>query len=297
MSNIRYFILIAFLLATLASCEQGNQSTSANTVDLEKPKIISIGGTITEIVFALGAYESIIATDPTSTYPKEAQNLPSLGYKNAIKVEGLISLGSDVIIAEKGHLSDDVKQQLSATGTNWHEIENQYTVDGTLGMIDEVAAILNLEERATSLKNEFEESIQSLAAKVQARENKPSVLMVYARGAGSLTVGGSNTFAETLFPLAGCKLAIIEIDGFKPLTTEALIQANPDYILFFDSGLASLGGIDGALDIPGIAETNAGKKRQIISMDGLLVSGFGSRLHQAVNTLFDLTESADNPSL
>ncbi|MFZ6664450.1 heme/hemin ABC transporter substrate-binding protein [Peijinzhouia sedimentorum] len=293
MSNKTYLIASLFLMIIVSGCGGGKEATTVESIETEKPKIITIGGTITEIVSALGEFESIVATDPTSTFPEEAKELPSLGYRNAIKAEGLISLGSDVIIAENGHLSEEVKQQLSSAGTNWYEVENQYTVEGTLNMIDEVARILNLEEKAGSLKQEIEDSITELELKVQARKEKPIVLIVYARGAGSLTIGGSDTFAETLFPLAGCTLAVPEIEGFKPLTTEALVKANPDYILFFDSGLASLGGVEGALEIPGVNQTIAGQKKQIISMDGLLMSGFGPRLHKALNTLFELTEATE----
>jgi iron complex transport system substrate-binding protein len=290
MSNKSFLITSLFLLIIISGCGGGKEATTVESVNTEKLKIITIGGSITEIVAELGQFESIIATDPTSTFPAEAKDLQSLGYRNAIKAEGLISLGSDIIIAEKDYLSEDVKQQLNSASIIWHEVENPYTVEGTLNMIDKVAEILNLKEKAVSLKQEIEDSIAELELKVQAREEKPTVLIVYARGAGSLTIGGSDTFAETLFPLAGCALAISEIEGFKPLTTEALVNANPDYILFFDSGLERLGGIEGALEIPGVSQTIAGQKRQIISMDGLLLSGFGPRIHIALNTLFELTE-------
>ena len=85
--------------------------------------------------------------------------------------------------------------------------------------------------------------------------------------------------------MAGGKLAVEDLEGFKPLTTEALIKANPDYLLFFDSGLESLGGIEGALSIQGVKETEAGKKRNFISMDGLYLSGFGPRVGEAVYDL------------
>ena len=294
MSSRRYQIVYLFLIMIfITGCGGEQEATKVESIEADKAKIISIGGTITEIVSALGEFESIIATDPTSTFPEAAKELPNLGYRNAIKAEGLISLGSDVIIAEKDHLSEEVKQQLSSAGTTWFEIENPFTVEGTLNMIDEIAGILNLEERAADIKQEIEVSIQELDEKVKARDSKPSVLIVYARGAGSLTIGGSNTFAETLFPLAGCTLAVPEIEGFMPLTTEALVKANPDYILFFDSGLEKLGGIEGALEIPGVSQTIAGQKKQIIAMDGLLLSGFGPRLHKAVNTLFELTKTSD----
>jgi iron complex transport system substrate-binding protein len=63
------------------------------------------------------------------------------------------------------------------------------------------------------------------------------------------------------------------------------VSGNPDVILLFTTGLESLGGIDGLLKVQGIAQTNAGRNRRVIEMDGQLMTGFSPRLGLAVQEL------------
>jgi iron complex transport system substrate-binding protein len=98
-------------------------------------------------------------------------------------------------------------------------------------------------------------------------------------------VSGTGTSIDKMIQLAGGKNAVTDFADFKPLAAESLVAANPDMILLFDSGLNSIGGIDGLEKIPGIIQTNAGRNRKIISMDGELLSGFGLRLPQAIREL------------
>ncbi|RYE25552.1 MAG: hemin ABC transporter substrate-binding protein, partial [Sphingobacteriales bacterium] len=114
---------------------------------------------------------------------------------------------------------------------------------------------------------------------------QPNVLFIYARGAGTLMVAGDHTYPNSMIKLSGGKNAITGFEDFKPLTAEALVAANPDVILMFDSGLQSLGGADGLMQIPGLAQTNAGKKKQVIEMDGQYLTGFGPRTGEAIATL------------
>ena len=95
---------------------------------------------------------------------------------------------------------------------------------------------------------------------------------------------------EKLIAIAGGENAISEFEDFKPLTPEAVVKGNPDYILMFDKGLESIGGVDGVLKLEGVATTNAGKNKKIIAMDGGLLSGFGPRVGQAAVQLNQLLQ-------
>lgn len=95
-------------------------------------------------------------------------------------------------------------------------------------------------------------------------------------------VAGQKTPLDAVINLAGGVNAAQGFDDFKPLTPEALLEANPDVILMFDSGLQSIGGVEGILKIEGIAQTNAGKNKKVIAMDGQYLSGFSPRLGDAV---------------
>jgi iron complex transport system substrate-binding protein len=113
------------------------------------------------------------------------------------------------------------------------------------------------------------------------------VLFIYARGSGTMLVSGAGTSLDRIITLAGARNAVTGFNNFKPLSAESLVAMNPDVILLFSSGLQSLGGAEGLLKMPGVAQTSAGRNKNIIAMDGELVSSFGLRLPQAIRELHD----------
>src|SRR5690606_35025935 len=117
---------------------------------------------------------------------------------------------------------------------------------------------------------------------IPAASAPKKILFVYARGTGTMMVAGENTSVDKIIGLSGNKNAVTGFKDFKPLTTEALVAANPDAILLFNSGMESISGVEGILQVPGVAMTNAGKNRKIIAMDGLYLTGFGPRVGKAI---------------
>ena len=124
------------------------------------------------------------------------------------------------------------------------------------------------------------DSVQ-LSATLEGFTESPKVLFIYARGAGRLMVAGANTSAAAIIEKAGGQNAIRSFEGFKTMTPESLIEAVPDVILMFSSGLASLDGKEGLGQIPGISQTPAYKNNRIIAMDGHYLTAFGPRVGQA----------------
>lgn len=113
------------------------------------------------------------------------------------------------------------------------------------------------------------------------------MLFIYARGTGVMMVAGKDTNIDAIIKLAGGKNTAQGFSKFKPYTTESLVNANPDLILMFDFGYKSLGGAAGILKMPGVSLTNAGKNRRIVEMNGELLTGFSTRLAQAITQLND----------
>ncbi|SNS32833.1 iron complex transport system substrate-binding protein [Belliella buryatensis] len=272
-------ILFLFLLSACSAPQQAEEKKAK--------RIITAGGTITEIVHELGFGDFIIATDITSTYPSEMQDLPSIGYRNQIKAEGLLSLSPDIILAESGYLSPDVVAQLKATGLEVHFFEKPKSIEGTFKLIVELAEFLEVPEKGEQIKQyiqgDLAELDQFLANKNQ--EKKPTALFIMARGEDMIFVGGDDTFASSIIELAGLRSIATGFKDFIPLTPEALAKFNPDYILLFDSGLASLGGKTGLNKIRGMEQTLAFQQDQILAFDGLLLSGFGPRVAEVAMEL------------
>lgn len=261
---------------------------------IAQQRIITAGSSSTEIVCELGLCDKIIATDRTSLYPEKMQSLPSIGYRSSIGAEGIISLQPDLIILEKEYVKEDVVSQLKSTGIKMLVVEHGQNFESTKTRIRAIASALDKTKEGEALITKTETALQNIQKKVNASTARPTVLCVYARGAGAMQVAGKNT-SFGILPLAGVQNVLSDIEGYKPLNAESLIQANPDYILFFTAGLESIGGIEGALKITGVEQTTAGKKKQIIHMDGILLTNWGPRVAEAAEQLFLLTHPEAKP--
>jgi iron complex transport system substrate-binding protein len=247
-------------------------------------RIITAGSAMTETVCALGDCSKIVASDKTSLFPAEIQSLPSIGYRSGITAEGIISLRPSLVIAEKDYVDGAVLQQIQSTGIKTLIIDRSYSLDGTKNFIRQVAAELNKKQEGEKLVAKIEGELAEAMAYVKKSSVTPRVLCVYNRGTSSFDAAGTKTFSEIL-PYVGAKSAMDGVRGYKPLNAEALIASNPEYLLLFDTGLKSLGGIDGVLNVPGVAQTKAGKEKKIIALDGIKLSNFGPRFGEAVKEL------------
>lgn len=247
-------------------------------------RIITAGSALTETVCALGDCDKIIASDRTSLYPAHIQQLPSIGYRGGINAEGILSLKPTLVIAEKDYVEDAVLQQLTASGVKLVIIDRKYTFNDTKKFIAQIATALDRDAEGKKLIAKIEGELAEANAMLKKATSVPKVLSVYNRGTSTISVAGKNTFGEIL-SYAGATSAVSDVEGYKPLNTEALIAANPDYLLMVSMGLESLGGIEGALKIPGVAQTTAGKKKQIVSIESLKLTNFGPRFGEAVKEL------------
>lgn len=244
----------------------------------ESRKIITAGGTITEIVYELGFGDQIIATDITSTYPAKMQELPSIGHRNQIKAEGILAFGPDVILAEEGYMTPDVVSQLQATRIEIKFFEEPITVEGTKATIGEISKYLDVSEKGAELLSLLDRDLAELSEYLSDESEQPSLVFVMARGQEMVFVAGDDTFSASLMQMAGIRSAGVGFKDFIPLTREALASMNPDYLLFFESGLRSIGGKEGVKIFRGIESTTVFQKDQVLSYDGLFLSGFGPRV-------------------
>lgn len=279
-------IQILFMVFLLVSCGKNKKQDEqvVQESEIQQDRIISLNGSITEILAALDYNTQIVGVDVTSSYPESIKNVAKdLGHVNKVSIESIMELKPTLVLGLENEVSEDLKKQLADAGVNVQLITLKHSIEGSKEMIQEVAkAVKN--ENYTKLLSTIDTEIKDVAV----LENKPKVLFIYARGAGMLMVAGTSTPIDEMIKLAGGQNAITEFSDYKPLTPESLLANNPDYILLFDTGLQSVGGIDGVLKIDGIAQTNAGKNKKIIAMDGQLLSGFGPRVGKGVKELNQL---------
>lgn len=241
---------------------------------IETERLVSLSGAITETIYALGEGEKIVGRDVTSTYP-EGIDAIDLGHVNQLTIEPILSTSPTIILYSQKDINTELFQQIDKSQIRLENIEHDYSIDGAKSLIENIAEIIDVEDYQHLI-----DKIDSDFAKVEAFEEKPKVLFIYARE-NLLLVAGKNTAMQAMIELAGGKGAITEFEDFKPLTPEALLQINPDVIMFFDKGFQAFGGMEALLEFPGVKQTNAGINQRVVTMDGGLMTNFGPRTGEA----------------
>ncbi|SFR12705.1 heme/hemin ABC transporter substrate-binding protein [Poseidonocella sedimentorum] len=248
----------------------------------EPARIVALGGTVTEIVHALGAGDRLVARDTTSTFPPEARALPDVGYLRRLSPEGVLSVAPDLILATDGAGPVETIDVLRAAETGFVSVPEGYTPDAIAEKIAVIGAALGRPDAAEALMAEVAAGFAALGeAPAPARR----VMFILSAQGGRLMVAGADTGADGLIALAGGTNVFAGLEGYKPVSDEAVIAAAPDLILLMETGPQH--GLDDAalLALPALASTPAGRSGAILRMDGLLATGFGPRTPQAVRTL------------
>ena len=258
------------------------------------PRIVSIGGPVTEIVYALGAGGDVVGVDTSSTYPETATRLPQVGYQRRLSAEGVLSLQPDVVLATSDAGPPEALEQLKAV-VEVVEIPAVYTIAGAEAKIRLIAQTLGREAQGEQLVATLHRDLVAAQAVLDKVRTRPRVLFLYARGLGTLYVSGTGTAADAMIRLAGGANAVTEYEDFKPFTSEAVVAAAPEVLLMLGRGLDSLGGVHGLLKLPGIALTEAARQERIVAMDDLYLSSFGPRLGAAIKDLAIFLHSDSRP--
>jgi len=279
-SNILIALLFAFTFAAgnVEAKEKQSLVLPGNT------KIVSLNGAITEVLVGLGLEKNIVGTDITSNYPERMKKKPKVGHNRNINAEGVIALEPDLIIGIKKEVAPALAAQFKAAGVRLLLVDQEYSIRGTKNLIHSLADSLGLSAKGDMIIKQLNTDLAKVKPSA-GHDQRPKVLFIYARGTGTMMVGGTGTQVAQAIQIAGGQNAITEFADYKPLTAEALVKANPDIILLFNSGLQSLGGANGLEKVQGVKETSAGKNKKIITMDGELLSSFGPRLGIAIQEL------------
>ncbi|MFE6869673.1 hemin ABC transporter substrate-binding protein [Kitasatospora sp. NPDC057692] len=251
-------------------------------------RIIPLNGSLAEIVFSLGLGPKVVARDVSTTF-EQAAALPVITQAHDVSAEGVLSLHPTVVLADRSTGPAEAIAQIRSAGVPLLVLDDAKRLEDVGPRIDTVAAALGVPEAGRRLTERTEQRITEAKAALPATGQRPKVAFLYLRGSASVyLLGGPASGAGSLIEAVGGEDAgtAAGLSGdFTPLTSEALVKAAPDAILVMSKGLDSVGGVDGLLKLPGVAQTPAGLDRRIVSIeDGQLLS-YGPRTPQVIREI------------
>lgn len=254
-------------------------------LSLANERIVISGGSLTEIVFALGAGNQVVGVDKTSSYPDAVKQLPQIGYWKLLNIEGILSLKPSLFITLSDVEPDNVISQVAKANVDVLSLQR---IPGTVNLlylnIEKIADKLNKQTEGKQLISRIKNNLAQIQEKISNHSKKAKVLFLMSMG-GTNSVAGKNTTADALITIAGGE-NLAKHTSYKNYTAESLIAMNPEIIILNKNSIEQLGGIEKLNTIAGITETSAYKNHRIITIDDSYLFGIGPRVDEVSQILY-----------
>jgi len=274
-------LLLAFACKKASKNEKQDSTKTSNTpktiktIDRPPPtkqykKIVTIGKTITQIVFALGEGKKVVAVDRKSSN----DSLPLVGYGRILRSELVLKHEPDLVLSDIEGSSEEIMNDVAAEDIDYIRYHNSPNIDSTKALIREIAWRLNKKPAGEKLITSMDSTLNTIPDIKKGRKDTVRVMYVLARGV-NLVMAGQKTAGDAIIRLAIAKNAtnVLAIEGMKRLTPEVMMRANPDYILMSDKSWNSVA--SKIFEIPALFDSRARRLGRIIHMDEHALTGFG----------------------
>jgi iron complex transport system substrate-binding protein len=285
-------LALAAVLAAVPATSLSQQPVTVNEAEgnevaiEDASRVATLGGAATEIAYALGAQDQVIAVDDSSFYPPEAlAEKPSVGYHRFLAAEPVLAAGPTLILGDDESGPPDVLAQLRDAGVTILLLPDPTSVEAATELIGSVGLALGREEAADEVVDQLEADLAAAAGLVAGAEEAPRVLFYFRPPGAPSMIAGAETAAGAMIELAGGENVYPGFEGYFPMTPEGIVEIAPDVILTTDQSLREVGGLEGLRAEPGVAETPAAANDRIVSMEDLYLLGFGPRTGQAIADL------------
>jgi len=244
-------------------------------------KIVTLGGDVTEIVYALGASSSLVARDSTSQWPQQATALPDVGYLRQLNAEGILAMRPTLVLA-----SAQAQPSLALKQVGQSKV-NVVTVPGSnaLSVIDEKVRVVAQATHRVAEGEALRQRLQQELAALPASPINKRVLFILNHGGMTAMAAGQDTGADAAIRAAGLRNAMQGFSRYQPLSQEGVIASQPDLVVISQDGVNAMGGEANLWKLPGLAQTPAGRNKQVLQIDDMALLGFSVRTPQAIGQL------------
>ncbi len=245
-------------------------------------------GTLAQTVYALGLGANLVGRSTSASFPAVADVPNVAGGNGALSVEAVLALRPSVFLTDTTSAAPAVRDQLRAAGVNVVYFDPDRTMDGVVPQIEAVAGALGVPDAGTRLGQRTRDEIAAATARVPKQDPAPKIAFLYLRSTAITMIAGPGSGADSLITAIGgvdAGTAAGMSEPFTAITSEAMIAAAPDVVLVMSDGLKSVGGVDGLVKIPGIAQTPAGRGKRVVDMADAVLLSFGPNTGRVISAL------------
>jgi iron complex transport system substrate-binding protein len=247
-------------------------------------RIVSIGGAVTEILFALGLADRVVGIDLTSTYPLAAREKEQVGYMRALSAEGVLALTPDLVIAVEGSGPADAIEVLEKASVPFVLVPEAHDAAGVVAKIRLIAGLVGKGKEGEALASAVEEDLKSLEKIRDMIATHRKAIFVLGMSTGAPLVSGEETAADGIFALAGVDNALSGFSGYKPASDEAAMAARPDAVVIMAERAHEMKP-ERIFAAPAFVGTPAAEHQRLIALSGGYLLNFGPRTAHAAREL------------
>lgn len=244
-------------------------------------RLVTVGGDVTEIVWALGAHQTLVARDSTSLNPPAVTALPDIGYMRQLNAEGILAMRPTLVLASEQAQPSLALKQVADAKVNVITIPGENNLAVIDSKVEVIAKALDRVQQGDELRTQIKQHLAAIPNKPLAKK----VLFIMSHGGVTSMAAGQETAADAVIRAAGLLNAMQGFTRYQPLSQEGVIASQPDLILVTTEGVKTLGSAENVWALPGLLQTPAGQHKQLLVVDDMALLGFGIHTPQQIINL------------
>lgn len=253
-------------------------------------RLVSIGGDVTEIIYALGSGDQLVGRDTTSQRPEASLKLPDVGYMRQLNSEGILALKPTVVLTNAQAQPSQIFQQIEKVGVKVVTVPATPDLSGIAEKVNAIAQALGKTTQAQPILQRLDQQLSMLQHPTAGIRHKALYIMAN-HGMQSL-IAGKETAADVALRSAGLTNVMGQVAHYQQMSQEGVIAAAPEVVIIDQQSLQRMGGASQLWKLPGLALTPAGKAHRVVVIDQMALLGFGIDTPQAILKLRqDVAES------
>lgn len=259
------------------------------TLDEPATRIVALTPSDCEILYAIGAGDTIVGRGKYCDYPAEVQEITAVESGADTNLEQIIALQPQLLIMSTMAQTDEQVQQLEAAGIRV-AVSDAQDIAGVYTAIEMIGELVGKQDEAAQLIDSMKQTFAAVSE--NAGDGTKSIYFEVSPLEYGLWTAGSGTFMDEIATMLGLKNCFADVEGWAQISEEQVLERNPDYIvtisMYYGEGPTPEEEI---MARPGWENVTAVKDQKILNLPDNELSRPGPRLADGAQALYDFVNA------